>query len=254
MDYTDLYQMVEQDVFAFLQSDPKFCNLPGAVIEPGSVEGMIAEKVGKAIGAGSDGKVGLGYIVLPIEELMDDYPEDPFSALKIPIGVQIIENTILNHGPRGRKLPIRALAAYGEKILKVYSAANLTTDFIPEKNAINLFTPDRDKTLRICQINLYTYESDVNIFQQVSSPFLTPSAPVSQFAGQNVYPFTVTIAAPDSDFVYYTTDGSPPWKGNGAAAKWDGQPVAVTGPCFFRTRGFSNTKNVGSKCSSIYFA
>ena len=73
-----------------------------------------------------------------------------------------------------------------------------------------------------------------------------------------------TIAAPDSDEVWWTVDGSNPWPGLPASAdgrfsgiqtsamKWDGNAVPVAGPCFFRARGFAAGK-IGSKTSSIYF-
>jgi hypothetical protein len=253
MKYTDLYQLIEQDVFGFLASDPIMGQRAGAVIEPGSVASAIQKAVTKAIGAGVDGKVGIGWLVLPIEDLIDADPEVTFGPLKLPICVQIVENTLLNQGPHGPKLPIRVLAAYAEKILKAYSAQNLTTDLIPEKNAISLFTPDKDDhpNMRVCQINLFTYESDPVAFTQVSSPYLTPDHTLG-----NAYPYFVTIAAPDADEVWWTVDGSNPWAGTKAiqtsATLWDGNPVPVTGQCLFRARGFA-AGEVGSKCSSIYF-
>jgi len=225
----------------------------GAVIEPGSVQSSVGKRVTEVIGAGPDGKVGLGWIILPIEDLIDADPEVEFGPLKLPIVVHIVENVVLNQGPHGPKIPIRVLAAYAQKILKVYSAQNLTTDLIPESAAISLFSKHDDENLRFCQIAFHTYESDPAVFQQVSSPFLTPSAPVSLISGQNVYPMSVSIQAPGVDSVYYTTDGSHPWSCNKAAVKWPGGAVNIPGPCFFRSRAFQGTQ-IGSKTSSIYFA
>lgn len=253
MKFTDLYQVIEQDILAFLQSDEIIGQRPGALIEPGAVESILDEDVTKVLAAGMDGKVGLGFMVLPIEDLIDETPEVIFGALKLPIKIQWVENVVLNQGPRGAKIPIRSMASYCQKVLKSYSAQNLTTDFIPEENAISLFTPSRDENLRVCQINLFTYESDPVNFRQCASPFLTSSAPVSLTAGENVYPFTVTIGAESGSAVFWTLDGSHPHKANAAATEWDGQPVIIDAPCFFRARAFK-AGALGSATSSIYFA
>lgn len=264
MIYTDLFQTIEQDILAYLQSDAVMGLRSGTLLEPGAVESSVANKVNQAIGAGPDGKVGIGFVVLAIEDLIDDMPEVNFGPLKIPVGVHIVENVLLNNGPRGAKIPIRVLAAYGQKILKPYSATNLITDLVPDNAAISLFTKHDDENIRFCAVNFHTYESDPVPFTQVSSPFLTPSAPVSSTPGQNVYPMSVTIAAPDADEVWWSIDGSNPWAGlpanadanfkgiQTAAVKWDGNPVKIAGPCFFRARGF-RAGNVGSKTSSIFF-
>jgi hypothetical protein len=253
MKYTDTFRMIEQDLFAFLQSDPILGRRAGAVVEPGSVQSSVLKKVTEALAAGPDTKVGLGWIVLPIEDLIDADPEVEFGPLKLPIVVHIVESVILNQGPHGPKIPIRCLAAYTQKILKSYSATNLTTDLIPESDSISLFSKHDDENLRFCQIAFHTYESDPVAFQQVSSPFLTPSAPVSLVPGQNVYPMAVTILAPGVDAVYYTTDGSHPWEKNPAAVKWLGGAVNIQGKCFFRSRAFT-AGQLGSKTSSIFFA
>ena len=256
MNYKDLYQAIEQDLFAFLQSDSVMGRRAGVLLEPGTVQGAIDGAVLKAIAAGADGKIGLGFIVWPVEDMIDDEPEVTFGALKLPLCIDIVENKILNAGPRGANYPIRAMASYCEKIVKAYSAQNLTTDIIPEQNAIVMMSKHDDENLRVAEIHLHTYESDPFAFQQVSSLFLTPSAPVSLTPGQNVYPMAVTIQADAGSTVYYTTDGSPPWAGNGAAAKWDGaSQVKIPNAQFFRARAFNNAAGyIGSKCSSIYFA
>ena len=269
MNYTDAFRLIEADVLAWLQSDPIIGQLPGVLVEPGEVESALDMKVTQAIGLGADGKIGLGYLVLPIEDMMDDEPEVTFGALKLPLRVQFVENKILNAGPRGRKIPIRVIAAYAEKILKVYSAANLCTDAIPDKNAVTLFTPERDQNLRVCQINLHTYESDTAVFSSLSSPMFTVTDknanPVTQFPAAGNYPYTVTVTADAGAQIYSTQDGTPPWPGQAANAETKFAGVLTTAalyapalvidaPCFLRLRAFDAARvSVGSKISSIVF-
>jgi len=256
MKYTDNFRRLEEDILGYLQSDWLMGARPGLLLEPGDVESIVAQKVTKALGAGADGKVGLGWYVVPIEDMLDDTPEVEFAPLLLPITVDIVENKTLNNGPRGPQMPIRYLAAYAQKILKCYSPQNLTTDFVPEKTALSLFTKQDDENLRFCRVMLHTYESDPVQLQQVNSPVLTPSAAVSQTAGQNVYPMTVTVNPMNAAVVWYTTDGSHPWAGNAAAIQWPlGQALNITGPCFLRARGFNApAEYLGSKASSIFFA
>jgi hypothetical protein len=254
--YTDNFDRIEADIFGYLQSDPLMGARAGVRIEPGAPVSVVATKVSKAIGAGTDGKVGLGYCVLPIEDLIDDQPETEFGPLRLPIMVDIVENVLLNAGQRGPQIPIRWLAAYAQKILKCYSAVNLITDNIPEREAISVFTKHDDDNLRVCRIKFHTYESDPVLFQQVSSPGLTPNTAVSSTPGVNQYPMSVTFTPFEAAEIWFTTDGSHPWSGNAAATKWDGAtPVAIAGPCLFRARGFNTPAGLlGSKSSSIYFA
>ena len=254
--YTDIYKIIEQDIFGYLSSDQILGQRASALIEPGSPLSVVAAKVTKAVGAGKDGKVGIGWCVLPIEDMVDDEPEVNFGPLKLPICVDIVENVILNQGQRGPQIPIRMLAAYAQKILKPYSAQNLTSDLIPDKAAISLFSKHDDENLRFCRITLFTYEQDPLGFTQVNSPVLTPNNPVSQVPGQNVYPFQVTITPTNAAAVWYTTDGTHPYDLNPAAILWDGQSVInIAAPCFLRARGFNAPLGLlGSKCSSVYFA
>ena len=254
MRYLDNFRRLEEDVLGYLQSDFLMGARAGLLLEPGEPVSTVAQKVAKAIGAGPDGKVGLGWYVVPIEDMLDDTPEVEFAPLLLPITVDIVENTILNHGPRGPRIPIRYLAAYAQKILKCYSPQNLTTDFVPEKTALSLFSKQDDENLRFCRVMLHTYESDPVLFQQVNSPVLTPSALVSAIPGQNVYPMTVAINPMNADTVWYTLDGTHPWAGNATAVQWDGVSLLnLAGPAFLRARGFA-AELLGSKASSIFFA
>lgn len=256
MIYTDNFKKFEDDIFGVLAADPVMGQRGGARIEPGAPVSVVAAAVEKAVGVGKDGKVGLGWCVLPIEELIDDEPQVEFGPFKIPIFVDIVENVLLNQGPRGPKIPIRMLAAYAQKILKPYAAQNFFTDLVPENSAVILFTKHDDENLRVCRLRFYAYESDPFPFKQVDSPLLVPDHTVANVAGANQYPFNVTITDASAAEVWFTTDGSHPWSGNPAAKLWDGQSsVAITAPCLLRARGFNDPlQMVGSKCSSIYFA
>lgn len=268
MIYQDIGKIIELDLAAYLQSDPFIAGRNVLAFEPGDVSAVVQQKVTKAIGAGNDGKVGLGLVTLPVEIVEWPDREVAFGPFKFPIQVDIFENVSLNTGPRGTNYSLRQWAFYVAKILSCNSAANLTTDWVADQKVIEFYTPiingKPDETLRGARVNFHTYESDPVQFQQAGSPFLTPSAPVSLTPGANNYPMSVAIAAPGAT-VWYTIDGSNPWAGLPAnadtnfagirtsAVQWDGRPVAITQPCFFRARAFIPGQ-IGSKTSSIYFA
>jgi hypothetical protein len=265
MEYKDLWPAIQRDILGCLQADPFIGTRQGQSVEPGDVESVIATKVQKAIGAGLDGRVGVGFLVLPIEEASDENASMPGGPLKLTIRVRFVENVVFNHGPNGTNTPIRIYAACGVKLLKLYTPVGLTQSLVPANPVIYEFTPDRDNNLRVGQLKFHASEADFRPFIRVSRPQILCSGALASAANPNSYQLalsqveglaagaTVTVTAPDADpgQIYYTTDNSHPYQGNAAAQVYNG-PVTITQPCLFRVRAFGRNKT-GSDTAAANF-
>lgn len=231
MNYTDLWPAIQQDLLAALLADEMIGARPGVLIEPGDTLSAVEAKVAQALGAGADGKNGVGFLVLPIERARDDQPNIPAGPLKLTLTIQFVENVIVNRGVRGTRLPVRVWCARAVKLLKLYTPVLFTQSLVPATPLLSEFTPDRDENLRVGQIEFTALEAD-------STP--TPKLNRPQFsATSSAWPCQVTIAAGDApDQIFWTRDGSHPWSGNPAATLYDGTPINVDGPCLIRARSF----------------
>lgn len=265
MNYPDLAKFVDLELQAFLQSDPLIGTRNVIQFNPGDVADIVLKKISQSIGTGTDGKVGIGIVCHPVQNVRWPDKDVAFASCQLPLIVDIYENVTLNHGHHGTKKSCAQWAMYLAKIMSSYAPANLTTDWIPETDVVQFFMAamehDPDNILRGARVSFHTFESDTAQFQQCSSPYLTTDHPLG-----GAYPYNVIIQADAGATVYYTTDGSNPWPGIPAGAdgkfpgiatsavKWDGNPVPVTGACLFRARAFNPAAGwLGSSCSSISF-
>jgi|GEM_PF-5830187 len=229
MQYTDLWPLLQKDILGVLQADEFIGARPGVLVEPGDIESVINSKLTKTIGQGSDGKSGVGYLVLPIERAEDEDSSNPFSPLKLTLTIQFVENVTLNQSATGTQIPIRIYAARAQKILKLYTPVYLTQSLVAQSPVISEFTDNTNKALRVGQIEFTAREAD-------GTPLVRLPRPQIAAAG-SAYPYTVTVTAPNATSVYYTTDGSHPYAANPQAKLYTG-PVQVTAPGFFRVRAF----------------
>lgn len=243
MIYTDLWPLIQQDILGCLASDETIGTRTGVAVEPGDAADALDRKVQLAIGAGKDGKVGVGFWVLPIERAMDENPGLPGGPFKLTITVQFVENVVLNRGPRGTQLPVRAYVARAARILKLYTPVGLTSNLVPVSPVITEFTPDKDASLRVGQCEFTATEADFVPFIRLSRPQIVVTG--------SAYPFTVTIVAPGANTIYYTTDGSHPYEGNPAAVLYAG-PVVITAAGLFRVRSFAPPQ-IGSDTAAYNF-
>jgi hypothetical protein len=255
MKYEDLWPLIQKDILGALQADEVIGTRKGVAVEPGDVEDALERKVKTAIGAGLDDHIGIGFLVLPIEEASDENPNIPGGPLKLTIRVQFVENVTLNRGPRGTGLPCRVWTALAEKVLKLYTPVGLTQNLVPAVPTISEFTPDRDSSLRVGQVTFYTAEADFRPWFKVNRPQISVSGAGVSPASPNSYQLTgtatVTVAAPGADMIFYTTDGSHPYEGNAAAQPYTA-PVQIVGPGLFRARAFARGK-AGSDTAAVNF-
>ena len=231
MTYTDLWPLIQADILGVLLADPILGARNGVLVEPGDVQSNIDVKLAKVIGQGSDGKNGVGFLVLPIERAEDENPSLPFGPLKLTITIQWCENVIVNNSSTGTQIPIRVYAALTEKILKLYTPVNLTQSLVPAKPVISEFTEPTNQNLRIGRVDFQASEADALVMNRLGRP-------VINVAG-SAYPYTATVTAPGgATVVYYTTDGSHPYAGNAQATLYSG-PVTVAQSGLFRARAFA---------------
>ena len=235
MQYTDLWPAIQADIFGVISADPVLGNRAGVLVEPGDLASNIQTKITKVIGAGLDGKNGVGFLVRAIEHASDENPSVPFGPLKLSIIIQWCENVTVNNAPNGTGVPIRVYAALTAKILKLYTPVGLTASLVPADPVIAEFTDPDLKNIRVGQVEFHALEADFKPMNRLSRPQIT-------FTG-SAYPYTVTVTAlPQGGLmptVYYTLDGSHPYAGNPQAFVYT-QPVAVTQGCLFRARAFAD--------------
>lgn len=251
MDYQDLWPLIQQDILGCLQADTLLGTRKGVAIEPGDVADALDSKVDAALGLGPDGKLGVGYLVLPIEEASDDNANMPGGPLKLTIIVQFVENVIMNRGPRGTRddagkpIPCRVWTALAEKVLKLYTPVGLTQSLVPSLPTIYEFTPDRGDNLRVGQVKFTAAEADFKPFIRTPRPQIIVTGSVIAAPQPNSYqltgPATVTVTM-GADAIWYTTDGSHPREGNPTALQYAGAPVTITQPCLFRVRAFTRNQ------------
>lgn len=229
MQYTDLWPLLQKDILGVLQADAFIGARPGVLIEPGDTTSVINEEVAKVVGAGTDGKNGVGFLVLPIERAEDEDISNPFGPLKLTLTVQFVENVPVNQGPVGTQIPIRIYAARAVKILKLYTPVGFTQSLVAQNPVVNEFTDKDNEDLRVGHIEFTAREAD-------GVPLVRLPRPQIAAAG-SAYPYAVTVTAPNATSVYYTTDGSHPSALNPAAQLYSG-PVQITEPGMFRVRAF----------------
>ena len=255
MKYQDLWPLVQQDILGALRADEFLGARPGVLVEPGNIGSVINAKLAQAVGPGSDGKSGAGFLVLPIEKADDDNASLPGGPLKLTIAIQWVENVIINNSATGTQTPIRVYAAWTEKLLKLYTPVGLTQNLLPAKPVISEFTDNTQKNLRAGRVEFTAVEADFKPFVRVNRPQIAVTGSVQASASPNSYQLTgtalVTVSAATGAVSYYTTDGTHPYAGNATAQPYN-SPVAISAPCLFRCRAFV-TDQSGSDTAAANF-
>ena len=251
MQYTDLWPLIQQDILGCLQADAFLAARPGVLVEPGATEAVLAAKTTAALAAGADGKFGAGYLVLPIESAVDENVNLPQGPLKLPITVQLVENVVVNHGPRGTGVPLRVYAARMEKVLKLYTPVGFTQALTPGNPVIAHFTLGTDANLRAGRVSFFASEADATPLIKLPRPQILPND--GQGNG-GAHPQTVSITCPGATAIYYTTDNSHPWSGNPTATLYSGA-FTFSQAGLVRARGFAaGVQYLGSDTAGVNFS
>lgn len=253
--YTDLWPLIQADILGVLQADDFIGARPGVLVEPGDQQSVISSKIAKTLGQGSDGKAGVGYLVLPIERVEDEDISNPFGPFKLTIAIQFVENVTVNQGAAGTGVPIRIYAARCAKILKLYTPVGLTQNLVSRNPVISEFTDNDDSARRVGQVEFTAREADFTPLIRLNRPQVSVTGDVTKLNDLNYQinsgAATVTVTQADAEQIYYTTDGSHPFAGNKTAQLYTG-PVAVTNSGLFRARAFATGK-IGSDTAAVNF-
>jgi len=261
MRYQDLWPAIQKDIRDVILADDFLGARAGVAVEPGDPESVINAKITKAVGAGFDGKNGVGFLVLPIERADDDNVSLPGGPLKLTISIQWVENVPFNNASTGTGIPIRVYAAACEKLLKLYTPVGLTQSLVPGKPVLTEFTDNINKSLRVGMVEFTAVEADFKPFLRLNRPAITVTGGATQSQnGTNDYQLTgnatVSVAFPAlpngvAATIYYTTDGSHPYPGNPDATQYN-SPVNIIGPGLFRVRAFA-PGYAGSDTAAVNF-
>jgi len=254
MNYIDLWPLLQKDILGVLLADAFLGTRQGVLVEPGDLDSGIAQKLAQAVGAGRDGKNGVGFLVQPVERAEDENPALPGGPLKLTIAIQWVENVVLNRSLTGTQIPIRIYAAHTEKLLKLYTPVGLTQNLVPARPVISEFTNTTQKQLRMGRVEFTAVEADFRPFLRVNRPQISVSGAAtasSPNSWQLTGPATVAVAAPDADTIFFTIDGSHPYEGNAAAQLYTGQ-ISINQECLFRARAFARGK-AGSDTAAVNF-
>jgi len=254
--YQDLWPLLQQDILGVIQADHFLGTRLGVVVEPGDLDSVIHQKLTKVVGPGVDGRNGVGFLVLPIEQAEDDNVSLPGGPLKLTLRIQWAENVLLNQSATGTRIPIRIYAAQTEKILKLYTPVGLTQSLVPARPVISEFTEQTQKSLRVGLVEFTAVEADFTPFTRTSRPQISVTGSILPSAiNSGNYQLTgtasVTVTAAAGATVYYTTDGTHPYQGN-ATAQIYSEPVPITQPCLFRARAFTPNET-GSDTAAANF-
>lgn len=233
MNCFDLWPVIQRDLYGVLAADAQLGTRPGVLLEPGDLASGFQNRVSSALSLGSDGRLGVGFLVLPIERAADENPGLPGGPLKLTLTVQWVENVTLNRGPRGTGLPLRVWVARAARALKLYTPVLLTQPLLPQNPLVHEFTPDHDDQLRIGQLDFTATEADSVPYNKLARPQLTATGALPNIV--------VTVTPPPNldaaGLMYYTLDGSHPYARNPQAQLYTG-PVTVNQPGLFRVRAY----------------
>jgi hypothetical protein len=236
-----MWPLLQADILGLLSADDLIGQRLGVAIEPGDTQSNINTKIAKVVGPGRDGKLGVGFLVLPVERAEDENPNIPGGPLKLWLTIQFCENVNINQSKQGTDIPIRIYAARAEKILKLYTPVGFTNSLVPATPVITEFTDDLNKALRIGNVEFTATEADDAPMRRLNRPQITVAGDVTQLSDIryqiNSGSPLATVVQASAAKIYYTLDGSHPWEGNPSAVLYSA-PVAIAAACLFRARAF----------------
>jgi len=210
----DVIDKLPLELQARLESAAYFCDVTIALVEKGSVAREIAAK--QSVLATKNGKRGAAVLVLQIVAT-DEYPEQAFGPLTLYPSFEVIEQVELNNDASGTKKSARKIAREIIRVLKPVALEGICTDLQVDKPALEPLSNADDiaKNLVRYGVNFKCYECETNSDTQVANVIIDQ-------VGETI---TLTCSTAGST-IYYTTDDSPPWKGNHAAVAYSA-PIGI---------------------------
>jgi len=231
-------QRFQLDLAARLRATAFFANIPVFILRPRAAltAAQIQDGINAALGTltPQNGQAGLcATILMPL--LTTQKPDLPGPYLHIRCAVRVQENVMVNMGAGGTQIPCEDAAIAVAQTLHLWTPGG-TAGIL--RAGADTITPDTSTAGRVTYDVLVESELDLDCSPKEAQPF------ISMTDGM------VSIACSDSDAaIYYTTDGSMPWAGNGnyptAAVVYNGAFAAPAAGTLIRAAAF-NAAMLGS--------
>jgi hypothetical protein len=209
-------QRFQLDVAARLETANAFANIPVFIFRPRAAltAAQIQDNINSALGAltNQNGKAGLcAMVLMPLIHTENQELPGPYPHVKCIIRVQ--ENVTVNMGANGTLIACEDAAIEVAQILHLWTPGGTAGILRVSPETI---TPNLTFEGRVTYDVLVESELDLPCLEKTEQPFVSVSE------GQ------VTIECSDGmAAIYYTTDGSMPWAGNGT---YPGTATAYAGP------------------------
>jgi hypothetical protein len=197
-------QQFQLDLAARLEAAAFFANVPVFIFRPRAAltAAQIQDRINAALGAltTQNAKAGLcATVLMPVLTTQKQELPGPYLHLKCTVRVQ--ENVIVNMGANGTQIACEDAAIAVAQILHLWTPGG-TAGIV--RAGTETITPNGGFEGKVTYDVLVESDLDLECLPKTAQPFLS------------INEGTVSIACADPDAaVYYTTDGSPPWAGNG---------------------------------------
>jgi len=226
-------QTFQLDIAARLEEAAFFATVPIFILRPRAAltAAQIQDRINAALGAltTQQGKAGLcATVLMPTLDTQKQELPGPYLHLKCTVRVQ--ENVIVNMGGNGTQIPCEDAAIAVAQILHLWTPGG-TAGIV--RVAPETVTPNLAAGLVTYDV-LVESELELACLLKTAQPFISASEG------------TVTITCPDSGAaLYYTTDGTAPWAGNGTyptTATLYTEPFAAATGTLLRAAAFAGEK------------
>lgn len=235
----DLIDQLRDDLTARLRADEILAGIEVVTERSGDPLQDVAVSLGLV--AGSPGRRGLCIVVLQLSARPETV-EIPNPVLILQPIIRVMENPVLNEtGMTALSVARRVL-----RILHHYQPAGLASCLVADSPAIQAA---EDPVAPLAYDAAFRcMEGDSELVSKVPCPVIWPEEGVPTSDA----PISVTIECEDpAATIIYTTDSSPPYRGNGAATEY-AATFLVDGPCLVRAAAW-RTGYITSDTASARF-
>jgi len=202
----DIPDRLTRDIEALLNADPYNVDIPVVRVEPWDTAQQVQNKIAGVKMKAS--KRGAALLVLPIEDADDESANLDAAVMTYSIAIQAFTVRELNQQSAGTQKTAYKIIRRAAEWLKPMRLDGITTDFVPDKPSLMRVSLKDQPQIEMWQLNIRASEADEESIQRVGSVSIGTSGALPAV--------TVTLTCGTAGAsIYYTTDGTLPWSGNG---------------------------------------